>query len=113
MILLVLSDLCYNLKWPIYSCFLIGQYMFSTISPVRSGIFKFFKHMFLRYFFVTVVTDSCYDLKSPPYAPIFYVKTIKMCIHPQVVRTSTFSNITYKNTFSRYSSGAYQIYAMI
>ena len=75
--------------------------------------------MLLRYFFETiptVVTDSCYDLKSPLYAPVFYVKTtcIKMCIHPQGVRISIFSNTTYKNTFFRgYSCDANQIYAMI
>ena len=75
--------------------------------------------MLLRYFFATiptVVTDSCYNLKLPPYAPVFYVKTpcIKMCIHPQGVGISTFSNITYKNTFFLgYSSGANQINAMI
>ena len=51
--------------------------------------------------------------KSPPYAPFFYVKTIKMCIHPQGVSISTFSNISYKILFWGYSSGANQIYAMI
>ena len=72
--------------------------------------------MLLRYFFETIltaVTDSCYDLKSPPYAPVFHVKTIKMCIHPQGVIISTFSNISYKILFWGYSSGGNQIYAMI
>ena len=51
----------------------------------------------LRYFFQTilmVVPDACYNLKSPPYAPVFYVQNIKMCIHSQGVRISTFSNIS-------------------
>ena len=72
--------------------------------------------MLLRYFFETIltaVTDSCYDFKSPPYTPVFYVKTIKICIHPQGVRISTFSNISYKILFWAYSSCANQIYAMI
>ena len=72
--------------------------------------------MLLRYFLETIltaVTDSCYDLKSPPYAPVFHVKTIKMCIYPQGVRISTFSNISYKILCLGYSSGANQIYAMI
>ena len=43
----------------------------------------------------------------------FYVKSIKMCIHPQRVRISTFSNISFKNTFLRFSSGANQINAAI
>ena len=72
--------------------------------------------MLLRYIYetiLTVVTDSCFDLKSPPYAPVFHVKTIKMCIYPQGVRISTFSNISYNILFWGYSSGANQIYARI
>ena len=70
MILLVLWDSCYDLKWPIYSCFLIGQYTFSTFSPVRSGIFSLLKQI-LRHLFetiLTVVPDSCCDLNWPFYS---------------------------------------------
>ena len=70
--------------------------------------------MSLRYFFQTilmVVTDSCYNLKSPPYAPAFYVQNIKMCIHSQGVRISTFFPILL--LFQGYSSSANQIYATI
>ena len=31
-------------------CFLIGLYIFSTIPPVRSSNFNFFRYIFLRYF---------------------------------------------------------------
>ena len=74
---------------------------FSTISTVTIEIFNFFKHMSLRYFFETiimVVPDSCYNFKSSPYAPIFYVQNVKMCIHSEGVRILTFTNI---RTFSR------------
>ena len=57
MILTVLPDSFYDLKWPIYSCFLIGKCTFFTISPVTSGIFNFLKHF--------------NNFKSPPYAPVF------------------------------------------
>ena len=33
------------------------------------------------------------QFKSPPYVPVFYVQNIKMCIHSQRVRISTFSKI--------------------
>ena len=69
--------------------------------------------MLLRYFFETIltaVTDSCYDLKSQPYAPVFHVKTIKIEVE---VRISTFSNISSKILFWGYSSGANQNYGMI
>ena len=79
-ILTVLPDSFYDLKWPIYNSFLIGECLFSTISSGMSGIFNFFKHMSLRYFFQTilgVVQYICYNLKSPPYAPVVYVQNIK------------------------------------
>ena len=85
-ILTVLPDAFYNLKWPIYSGFLIGECEFFTISSGTSGIFNFFKHMSLRYFFQTilgVVQYISYYLKSPPYAPVVYVQNIEMCIHSQ------------------------------
>ena len=47
---LVLCDSCYNLKCLIYSCFVIGYYIFfSTISPVGIGNFGYFNNN--RYFF--------------------------------------------------------------
>ena len=54
--------------------------------------------MLSRYFFeaiLTVVPYSCYDVKSPPYEPFFDVQNIKMGMHPQGVKISTFSNISY------------------
>ena len=89
-ILTVLPDSFYDLKWPIYSGFLIGECTFSTISSGTSA-----------YFFQTilgVVQYISYNLKSPPYAPVVYVQNIEMCIHSQGVRISIFSNIS---TFSR------------
>ena len=56
----------------------------STISSGTSGIFNFFKHMSLKYFFQTilgVVQYKSYNLKSPPYAPVVYVQNIEMCMH--------------------------------
>ena len=44
-ILTGLPDSFYDLKWPIYSSFLIGECSFSNISSRTSGIFNFFKHM--------------------------------------------------------------------
>ena len=96
-ILTVPPDSFYDLKWPIYSGFLIGECTFSTISSETSGIFNFFKDMSLRYFFqmiIVVVQYKSYNLKSPPYAPVVYVKNIKICIHSQGVRISSFSNIS-------------------
>ena len=137
MILPVVFYSCYDLNWPIYSCFLIGYCTFSTFickeqdfqlfqiyvikillqgdsnstttfilrskmaylqlfSDCRKYVFHYFtcnewdfqlfqtSHMSLRYFFQTilmVVPDSCYNFKLPPYAPVFYVQNIKMCIH--------------------------------
>ena len=69
----------------------------STISSGTSGI-------------LWVVQYISYNLKSPPYAPVVYVQNIKMCIHSQKVRISTFPILVL---FRGYSSGANQIYAMI
>ena len=95
-----------SLWYPGFSYFTL----FHPISPVTRGIFHFFKHMSLRYFFETILIvapDSCYNLKSPPYAPVLYVQNIKMCIHSERVRISTFTNIS---TFSRLS---FQIEEMV
>ena len=48
---------------------------FSTFSNI-SLIYIFEK-------FLMVVPDSCFNLKLPPYAPVFYVQNIKMCIHSE------------------------------
>ena len=80
-ILMVLPDSFWDLKWPIYSGFLIGECTFSTISSGTSGIFNFFKHRSLRYFFQTilgVVQYISYNLNSPPYAPVVYVQNINV-----------------------------------
>ena len=69
--------------------------------------------MSLRYFFqkiLGVVQYISYNLKSPPYAPVVYVENIKMCIHSQGVRITTFPILVL---FRGYSSGANQIYATI
>ena len=66
-----------NLKWPLYSGFLIGECTFSTISSGKSWIFNFFKHMSLRYFFQTilgVVQYVSYNLKLSPYALVVCVQ---------------------------------------
>ena len=111
-ILLVLPYSFYDLKWPIYSCFLIEECTFSIISPVTSGIFNLFKHMSLRYGFQTilmVVPDSCYNVKSPPYAPVFYVQNIKMYIY-SFTRSKNFNFFQYQYFFE---ASAIQIYATI
>ena len=144
MILPVLSDLCYDLNWSIYSCFLIGLCTFSTftckeldfqlfqiyvikillqddsngttrfILPFKMAYLQQFSdwRMFVLHYFIWnewdfqlfqtyvikilfqtilgVVQYISYNLKSPPYAPVVYVQNIKMCIHSQGVRISTF-----------------------
>ena len=83
-ILTVLPYSFYDLKRPIYSGFLIDECTFTIISSGTSGIFNFFKHMSLTYFFqmiLGVVQYISYNLKLPPYAPVVYVQNIKICIH--------------------------------
>ena len=90
------------------------------LSPVRSGIYNFFKYMLLFklqlfqiyviLFILGVVQYISYNLKSPPYAPVVFVQNIEMCIHSQGVRISTFPILVL---FRGYSSGANQIYATI
>ena len=83
-----------------------------SISSGMSGIFNFFKHMSLTYFFQTilgVVQYKSYNLKSPPYATVVYVQNIKMCIHSQGVRIF----FLLLALFQDHSSGDNQIYATI
>ena len=110
---MVLPDSFYDLKLTIYSSFLIGECSFSTILSGMSGIFKFFKHMSLRFFFQTILGVVQYisdNLKLLQYAPVVYVQNIKMCIHSQGLRFSTLPILVL---FLGYSSGANQIYATI
>ena len=79
------------------------------VRAFNKGKGNFFKHMSLRYFFQTilgVVQYISYNLKSPPYVPVVYVQNIKMRIHSQWVRISTFPIL---GLFWGYSSGANQI----